>query len=335
MQHKSVDKTFDFYQLISYLQVLLYSLISSKRSFLQNALWHKDINGAHDQVIRNETINPGEHWRSSMSAGSRTMHMQGRLLLDCLNFARPLVENVGLTLQFVPHDPNDCLVAIPPAAGPIEYKVEILDCYLLVPRLKVKPSLLKSIARYPWVKTEVMKFIHPANVTNFNARTVYNGPNIPRRAFVVLLGETRYERNSQLNRLRFMPMDVAQMLMTVNDEHKPVHNGYISDFPNYNYTEVYAGLFNELNKNWDPNSIDISWADFRNGYTIWAFDLSSNKTSSADFYAPAQSGTVQLRIRFNPAQAETVVVLVFLEHEHMLTIDKNRNWEDKESHSKH
>jgi hypothetical protein len=334
MQHKAVDKTDDFYQLISYLQILLYSMVSSKKSFLQNALWFKDSAGMHDQVVRNEDMNPGEHWRSSMAAASRTMHMQGRLLVDALNFARPLVENVGLTLQFIPHAPADCLVGILPVGPRPRYRVEILDCYLLVPRLKVKPSLLKSVGRYPWVKTEVIKYIHPANVTNFNARTVYNGPNVPRRAYVIVMTEGRYERDIQTNRLRFQPADVTQMLMTVNDVHKPVHNGYISNFPNMDYTEVYAGLFNEMNKNWDPNSVDISWEEFRDGYTIWAFDLSSNKTSSADFYAPPQSGIVQLRIRFEPAHQEPVVVLVFLEHEHMLSIDKNRNWEDREVQSK-
>ena len=335
MQHKSVDKTFDFYQLISYLQLLFYSFVSSKKSFLQNALWYKDSAGMHDLVVRNEDMNPGEHWRSTMAAASRTMHMQGRLLVDSLNFARPLVENVGLTLQFVPHAPEDCLVVTVIAHPPPRYVVEILDCYLLVPRLKVKPSFLKSIARYPWVKTEVIKYIHPANVTNFNTRTVYNGPNVPRRAFVIVMTEARFERNPQSNRLRFMPADVTQMLMTVNDVHKPIHNGYISDFPNFNYTEVYAGMFNELNKNWNPNTLDISWEEFRDGYTVWVFDLSSNKSSSADYYAPSQSGIVQLSLRFNPAQADAMVVLVFLEHEHMLSIDKNRNWEDREIQSKH
>ena len=330
MQHKSVDKTFDFYQLITYLQILLYSMVESRKTFLQNALWYKDTAGMHDMIVRNRTQSPGEYARSTMSAASRKMHLQGRILVDSLNFARPLVENVSLTLQFVPHAPEGCLFATYPAGPTPRYVVEILDCYLLVPRLKVKPSLLKSVGRYPWVKTEVIKYIHPAGVTNFNTRTVYNGPNIPRRAFVVVMTEPRFENTLSLNRLRFMPASITQMLMTVNDIHKPIHNGYSADFANYDYTEVYAGLFNELNKNWHPNSVDISWEEFRDGYTIWAFDLSSNRTSSADFYAPPQSGNVQLMIRFNPAQNDAMVVLVFLEHEHLLTFDKNRNWEDKE-----
>ena len=116
VQHKSLDKTFDFYQLITYMQILLYSMVESKKTFLQNALWYKDTQGMHDTIIRHAVNSPGENARSTMSAVSRKMHLQGRILVDSLNFARPLVENVSLTLQFVPHAPEGCLLAEYPSS---------------------------------------------------------------------------------------------------------------------------------------------------------------------------------------------------------------------------
>jgi hypothetical protein len=186
-------------------------------------------------------------------------------------------------------------------------------------------------ATYPWTKMETIKFLHPQGVTNFNARQVYIGPNIPRRAFVVLLNETRHDGNLTANRLNFLPYDLSNIVMIVNDVHKPYYNGYECDFANLKYESAYSGLFTELNKTWNADSVSISYPDFADGYCVFAFDLTSNHTSAADFYSPPQAGSVYLRMHFLTAPAENIVVLVMLEHERILYIDKDRNWVDKEA----
>jgi hypothetical protein len=176
---------------------------------------------------------------------------------------------------------------------------------------------------------ETIKFLHPQGVQNFNTKQIYVGPNIPRRALVVLLDEARYDGVLTRNRLNFKPHQVDEMVMLVNDVHKPFYNGYVCNFPQLQYESAYLGLFTELNKMWNADSIDISYADFADGYCIFAFDLSPNHTSAADFYSPPQSGSVQLRMHFLNAPTENIVVLVILEHERILYIDKDRNWIDK------
>jgi hypothetical protein len=178
---------------------------------------------------------------------------------------------------------------------------------------------------------ETIKFLHPQGVTNFNAKQVYVGPNIPRRALVVLLNEGRHDGSLTQNKLNFKPYSVDNIVMVVNDIHKPFYNGYECNFTNLQYESAYSGLFTELNKSWNTDSIAIDYTDFADGYCIFAFDLTPNHTSAADFYSPPQAGSVFLRMHFLNAPQENIVVLVILEHERILYIDKDRNWIDKEA----
>lgn len=319
----------DNYQIQTYLQTMLYTPKAIKNTLLGLAMYYPDTSGAHDLIAKDVKVNPGEYVRSTKTSKSQLIRMQGRISIDCFNVSRPLVENVSILLQFIPNHPKMCLVSdITPEPKLV---IEIEECYLKIPRIKPKVSLLGLPASYPWTKMETIKFLHSSGIANFNAKQVYTGSNIPRRAYVVLLDEARFDGKYKKNRLNFKPYAVDNIVMIVNDVHKPYYNGYECDFGDLKYESTYVGLFTELNKIWSADSIDITYTDFADGYCIFAFDLSQNRTSAASFYTPPQGGSVQLRMHFKTAPTENIVVLVMLEHERMLYIDKDRNWSDKEA----
>ena len=330
-QHRPLDRTYDFYGLQSYLQTLLYAPQEAKARELKSALYYKDAAGAMDVIPAARADNPGAYERMAIASQNTAITMQGKLMVDSFNVARPLVEGVSVTLQLIPAPPEKYLLAAPDQVGGAipEYGVRIDDCFLLVPRLKVKPNLLKQVASYPWIKQETLKFIHPAGVLNFNAKEIYTGGSIPRRAFVVMIKEDYLNGDIQHNWLNLEHFGAVQMLMEVNGSHRPYVNGYKMNFATFDYTEVYNGLFYELNKQTDQGSIDITHEEFRGGFTVFAFDLSDNKVCPSDAYAESKPGRVKLSFRLSAGIQHNIAVLVVLEHERIIRIDRARNWTDR------
>jgi uncharacterized protein YyaL (SSP411 family) len=125
-----LDRTADNNQIQSYLQTLLYTPESLKRTLLKLALWARDTSGAFDRVARDADASPGEYYRTTKARSSNMVRMQGRLSIDCFNVLRPLVENVSILLQFTPNVAKDCTVCTIAAVG--EPIIEIHECYLKV-----------------------------------------------------------------------------------------------------------------------------------------------------------------------------------------------------------
>ena len=117
--------------------------------------------------------------------------------------------------------------------------------------------------------------------------------------------------------------------MEVNGSHRPYVNGYKMNFTDFDYTEVYNGLFYELNKQTDQGSIDITYEEFRGGFTVFAFDLSDNKVCPSGFYAESKPGRVMLSFRLSAGSQHNIAALVVLEHERIIRIDHARNWTDR------
>ena len=324
-----MDKTFNFYQQQVYTYLYLHTPRNVKNTYFATCAWFPDQAGAHDQVIRNAVGNRGEYVRPGMIAQSSSCYLRGRLILDLFNVGRPMCENVTITIRFIPNVPEQCLVS---TSDDARYAVKLSRCELIVPRLYPKREFLNKPAVFPWTKIRTLRFMHNRNSQHFDFRNLYSGPNIPKRCIVLLMDEARFQGSYATNRLKFDPLDVDEMLILVNDEHKPYHNGYRTDFsgPTVDYTELYYGLFRELGKIWDPSTLDaLTYDDFRGGYCFWVFDLTPNGTGSSTSYAPPENGSVKLRIHFKNAPTDNVTVLVMLEEERVLYVDKNRNWEDK------
>ena len=253
--------------------------------------------------------------------GSNTFNLQGRLLVDCLNVNKPLVENVTLGIKLYPNPPNKCIVS----ATNLRTAVELHDIHLLVPRIVPKVSLLKQPASYPWANTRVHRFMFPAGSRTFGPRIITTTDILPRRCIVVLMRETQLNGQADQNRQELRHYDVEQMLVTVNNTHKPFYGGYTAMFDDADYGFLYDNLFRELG---DTNTIDITREDFTGGVCVFPFNLTDSNVSSS-YYPVKKSGSVDLQISFRIAPPQNLSILVLLEEERVYKIDKNREFTDK------
>lgn len=324
-QHKNFYKSWDHYQIITYLQLLYGTPEEQKKTILTSALWYIDESGSHSTIQKNAVTAPGEYQRSSQVNRSELLTMQGRLILDPLNVARPILNKVNMKLRYIPNVPKKCLLVEGAKFTPV---IEIIDFYLLVPRLRVKSSLLTmSRATYPYVHNEVVRFVHPALSQTFLPRTIYNGPAIPKRVIVVLWTDEQNEGKLTKNRLELNHYNIDQLLIVVNNEELPMHKGFVMDFANDQYSTLYQALFQELASPWmTPSGIDVPYTKFAGGFVVFPVALTSNKTTStADYYSPLQSGTVELQMHFAEPPGRQLHVLCILQSEKIYSFDAKRN----------
>lgn len=310
-----------FYDIMTYLKILYTAPNDLKAKRMLNSLWFRDIAAGHSVITNNQQLNQSQYYRQIRAARSALMELNGKLMVDCFDTERPVPENVSLGIKFFPNEAKKCVLA-DAALQPV---VEIQDFYLIVPRIKPKPSLLGAPARLPWLNTEVHRYMFSAGSTNFGPRSIIHTDALPRRCIVAIL--TEEQLNGQVDRCRqaFDHHDVDKLLVTVNGNHLPTLNGYTPEFNKNAYSVLYDSLFQELGS---ESTIDITREDFSGGFVVYAFDLSQRNLSSS-YYPPKKAGQAELEIHFREAPTRNLAILVFIEEERVFAFDKRREFTDK------
>lgn len=322
LQHRLLYRSYGYYDLATYLQVLTSVPKSAKAHQLSNALWFRDKAGAHSVIQQNLALNAAEYKRGLKVARSATFEMQGRLMVDCFQTARPLPNGVTITLQFYPNESKRCLVAEQDDA---RFVLEILDMYLLVPRIVPKPSLLNKPAVLPYSYTQCFRMNIPFPTTNFGPRNVVVTDSLPRRCMVVLLTEKQLNGAFTTNRLEFNHQNVDQILLQVNGVHLPVSEGFKPNWQTQEYGNLYQALFEEIGS---PDTIDILREEYSGGFAIFVFNI-DQKNILGDKYPGKQAGSIDLTLHFSQPTTSNLAALVFLEGERVCKINKNRDFVDE------
>ena len=88
----------------------------------------------------------------------------------------------------------------------------------------------------------------------------------------------------------------------------------------------YFELFRSLNQlNAKPN-LDVTYAQFLDGHTIYGMNLTTDASDPVDgHFNPLKRGNLRIDVRFESALAEVVTVLVFLQFDSLISIDKDFN----------
>ncbi len=102
----------------------------AKSSQIQSQLWRMDdVDGS----------GVGETERAKLIEGSKILDLQGPIFHDLFDMSRYLLNQVDVKLRLNRSSPAFCLHSI--EASP-DYKVEILDIYLLARKIRVNPAVI-------------------------------------------------------------------------------------------------------------------------------------------------------------------------------------------------
>ena len=306
----------------AYLQNLLFSTEADRLKWDETALLALDNFTYHDTVLDtvHNTDNMANHLgmarRQRVADGVKPHTVYSRLQSDALSCSEPLPDNVNITVKLYPAKSEACLVKV--STDEVIYRLKITECTLYVPRVTAKTY--RNIDRtFSYTNWRTLAYTHQTGQSNFR-KDIAIGETLPQKAIVVFMPEDQYNGSWNTSKLNLNHSNVSSILMKCNQRHVPFMNGYHCDFVKDIFNTAYDGLTTELGASMHP--ILYHWYD--DGFTIFGFDLTPNKTGSVALETPLR-GALQLDIEFKPAPTVNMMVLVLLIYADQFTIMKTGN----------
>lgn len=216
------------------------------------------------------------------------------------------------------------------AGSTTSYRLYVHDVKIYAKMVEVQPSLNLSIykmlekqpATYALRKTEIKSCYISAGRTEVD----YNAFNatIPRRLTVGFLTNVAFNGSSTLSPFNFMPFDVREIAAHAGGHVYPMVP-YKLNFDQDQFVRPYVDMYEALSLGNSDRSIDISYSQFKSGWTLFVIPLTSTMDDSCGFEL-LRSGTTSVRITFNKEVPNGGIEMIILgEFDQMLMIDYNRH----------
>ena len=214
-----------------------------------------------------------------------------------------------------------------------DYRVKLTEAYLKIRKVKVSPSisvghelaLKKGQAIYPVRRVECKTFIIAAGNPSSRKNNLYNGL-VPKTSVFGMIDSAAFNGSHKKNPYNFQTYTTSFLGMTVNGEEvpfKPLQLSYTAENPGY--IEAYLTMFSGTGKLFYDAGSDISRDDFKNGYALYAADLTPDMCGSSDHFNVVQRGNLAVDIKFTTAPTAAVSLVCYGEFENTIHIDSERN----------
>jgi len=315
----------------SYFENLLYSTERSRQTFLECAGFYEDDLSKPDLLNdkRYELIKPNTG-ETDLSKG-KIVEFEAKLHLDLLSQHKFLVGGNKMKIVLIPNKQEFIFMTSNTKLIP---RIEFLDLYLNVRKSKVSDELLyghvraQDVApvRYPLTRTEVRAITIDKNVLSRNLENVVNG-QLPRRVYLAFVANDAYSCSYTKNPYNFQSYNISSLACFVNGEQFP-RRAFTPNFESNLYTREYLELLNTASQYNNDSKMIINKSNFRNGYTIFGFDLSpdySDGHQSSGYVNIPRNGVLRFEIQFAKNLETTITALVFCEFDNLLTINSERN----------
>lgn len=326
---KEVENTNSNYAYKAYLANLLSFGKEAKNTYLQSEGFFKDTAGEMENVTlvnaadkSTKIGNLGHKARWDLFKNNQPVQLRGRLHCDIFNINRYMLSNVNITVKLTRTSPDFYLHGVGP-----DHKIIISDTFLRVRRVKIAPSIMldhamaleKTTAKYPIKRVVVKQFTLPYNAARASISGVHTGI-MPSRVVLGFLDNAAYNGSLKTNPFNFKHLDIKHLTLKLSSKGVPYSGGIEMDFEGNCYHEGYRTLFQNIRETGN----DISYADYKSGYTLYAFDLSPDLCSGEHFNL-FKDGSLDLDIEFKTSLEKSITTIFYLEFDNLIEITKQRN----------
>ena len=213
------------------------------------------------------------------------------------------------------------------------HKVVLTEAYLKVRKVKVSPSvsiahelaLKKGPAIYPVRRVECKTFIIPTKNPSLRKDNLYNGL-VPKTFVFGMVDSAAFNGDYEKNPFNFKTLTASFIGITVNGEEvpfKPLQLSYTD--ATIRYMEAYLSMFSDTRKLFYDTGNGISRDDFKDGYALYAADLTPDMCESSNNFNVVQRGNLALNLKFTNAPTAAVSLVCYAEFENTIHIDSERN----------
>ena len=311
---KTLIETGNYYAYKSYMLNLLNFDSSSKQSWMQLGLWNKDENSEWDTEEGKGFVAR----RKCFIDGKDNATFIIPLRLDFLNTNRLLVNRYGMTFVFKKNDNRFLLIG----KDSKDFKVLIKKASILSRRCIINPSILlglqnglsASTLKYP-IKQNKLYSCHIENgISEFT--TPAFSTIIPNKVVIAIIEDETFYGNDK-NPFNFKHHNVSKCSLIIDSQEHVIRLKTDQD----DFSEGYHSMFQALDfYNQGSNSINLE--DYKNGYTLYVFNLNPDKGCHEQFN-PLRTGNVVIKFDFKSTTNPRLRVLCLMEYDNQLNIDKN------------
>ena len=279
-------------------------------------------------------LNLGLQKRAKYTADNQIVWGYTKPASDIFNTGKLTVNGVSIRITITRTKPELMLHAIQTHTPPRKYRVYIHSIKLYLTKVKIFPTLfmgqnrnmLRKPARYNIKRTVVKPITVPVQTTSFIMDNITVG-QLPKRIVLGFISNAAYDGDYTENPFNYQNLNVQRLALFVNGKSYP-STAYTPRFGGNNaeYSREYNDLLKVLGVDGDEG-IDITRDDYPNGYCLYAFDLSPNKSSSGRGpLTLKKTGNTRLEFQLGTSTGQTTYVcMVFAEYDNIMKIDGDRN----------
>ncbi|KAK3908934.1 hypothetical protein KUF71_001847 [Frankliniella fusca] len=298
---------------------------SAKESHMTMRGWFKDTAGHMDDFAGDK--NEGLAARRKLVKNSRMFELMGPLHCDFLtNQAKFLLPNTDLTIKLTRSADAFALMSTNK-----NEKIIIHDATLFFRKVELSPSLNlahaqaleHAPARYPLTRTNVKTITIPAGLRDKTIANLHIG-QIPKRIVVGFVSNIAFNGSYHHNPFNYQNFDLNYMVLYVDTEQIPAVP-LTPDFSKGTYMQAYNTLFCGTGIHWKDEGNNISYDEYGNGYTLYAFDLTPDLSSHEAHWNLQKQGVVRLDVRFRAELPIAVNCVVYSEFDNLVEISKDRH----------
>lgn len=327
--NKLITSTDQEYPYKAYLGIMLSNNDIKKTKYLPLEMFYKDSNTTELNPT-NLTKGEGLYQRHERSKGSKTMDMIGRLQSDVFNQNKFLPPTINLTIKLVRK--SDKFSLLQPETNKNEYKIELKSAILYVRKLRINPSVSAAHQKM-WLTTPMKLPLRRIDCRSFNIardsrdvylNNVYDG-QMPCFVVIALVNSDARAGNVHKNPFNFVHKGLSFLDLQVDSTSFP-GVPFQPNFAAGEYSRLHQQLFLSSGKYYGTEGIDISYEEFANGYSLFAYDLTSDESgSSGSHFNLGKNGTMRICMKFQQALEETINVIVYGAFQTVAEIDYQGN----------
>jgi hypothetical protein len=296
----------------------------AKKGHLGSALFFKDTPKYNEDTQGDE--NTGFKARREIASGSQEFDMMGKLHSDIFAQDRFMLNGLNLKIKLTPSKDAFNLMATDPL---LNYKSTITHAVLVVRKAKVNPAialahekaLMQTNAKYPIKRVAVKTLTVPQGMLSHNQDNLFLSQT-PTRLVVGLVSSSAFNGSYKGNPFNFRHWDVSYLNVTV-DGRTTSGKPLIMDYAHNQYVRAFYGANLAMGLVGKDAGNDIDYRHFKNGYTLYAFDLSPSLLDGDQFEMP-KAGPVSLEFKFGAATPEPLQIIVYAELDSVIEISQTR-----------
>ena len=303
----------------------------AKTSFLQSALYYKDTAGNMDATNSAPSVddiasknNEGLNTRAKFSTESKEFDMIGIPFADIFHMPRYLINGVDVGINLVQNKNSFRLIA----QGTEQYKLKLTHVSLKA--CKVYPdnnmiishgeTMLEEEALFPFTQIDIKTFSISQGTYTINLDDVYQG-KIPSLLVCGFVDSAAYAGDYSKNPFNFQHEHVDSFTCCADNQALPF-DGINTKFSADNFQEAYLALFTARGDGLaNVGGTDITRTDFKDGYTLFVFNLDSHLHEDAEQQPKQRIGNLSLKIKLSRALTQSATLVCYARFPSLITID--------------